>query len=118
MHKIALSLISVVFLQSSAALYAAEFVGIRVNAENYTAKSDEWYLTSPDSLPNVQPDPDGPHITDASNGAYMELLPDTRVTHLDELISGGNFWGGSGSGPRLEYPVSYTHLTLPTKRIV
>ena len=105
MHKIALSLISVVFLQSSAALYAAEFVGIRVNAENYTAKSDEWYLTSPDSLPNVQPDPDGPHITDASNGAYMELLPDTRVTHLDELISGGNFWGGSGSGPRLEYLV-------------
>jgi hypothetical protein len=105
MHKIALSLISIVALQSSASLFAAEYVGIRVDAENYTDKSDEWYLTSPDSIPDVQPDPDGPHTADASNGAYMELLPDTRVTHLDELVSGGNFWGGSGGGPRLEYLV-------------
>jgi len=105
MQKLVHVLITAVALQTSVTLFAADYVGIRVNAENFTSKSDEWYLTSPDSIPGIQPDPDGPHFTDASNSAYMEILPDTRVTHTDELVSGTNFWGGPNGSPRMEYLV-------------
>lgn len=90
---------------TSSNLLADDYIAIRVDAENFTAKSDSWYLTSPDSIPDIQPDPDGEHTTGASNSAYMELLPDTRVTSLDQLISGTNYWGGPGGGPFLEYYV-------------
>lgn len=105
MQKLARSLILILALQIPVTVFAADYVGVRVNAENYTSKSAEWYLTSPNSIPDVQPDPDGPHITDADNSAYMELLPDTRVTSQDELVSGGNYWGTPGGGPTLEYVV-------------
>ncbi|MEM6691774.1 MAG: hypothetical protein AAF664_20265, partial [Planctomycetota bacterium] len=48
-------------------------------------KHRKWYLTTLDKTPEVTPDPDPNHAEGASGGAYIELLPDTRVTHADPL---------------------------------
>lgn len=50
-----------------------------------------WYRTSAKEAPKVGMDPDGPHVAQASNNAYIEILPDTRRTHDDKLIGGENF---------------------------
>ena len=52
-----------------------------------------WHLMSSESVADIKPDGDPPHVAGASGGAYIEALPDTRRTHD---------------------AVSYTHLTLPT----
>lgn len=41
----------------------------------------------------------------ASGGAYIEVLPDTRVTHDDKLIKGENFTDEPGAMAVLEYAV-------------
>ena len=88
---------------------SADFVTVRIEAENFTTKSDRWILTTPDFSPDLGPDPDPPHYASASGNANLELLPDTRVTHEDVFVSGGpdgNFWGGPGNGaPRVDYNV-------------
>jgi len=93
----------------SGAALSADFIAVRVEAENFTSKSDRWALTTPDFTPDVQPDPDPPHNDSASGNANLELLPDTRVTHEDEVFNGGldgNFWGAPGGGPRIDYNVN------------
>ncbi len=88
---------------------AADFIAVRVEAENFTSKSDRWTLTTPDFLPDVQPDPDPPHNASASGSANLELLPDTRATHADALVAGGNdgnFWGSPGDGPSINYEIN------------
>jgi len=95
-------------LQWSGAALSADFVAVRIEAENYTSKSDRWTLTSATSLPDASiPDPDPPHHGTASGGANLELLPDTRVTHNDPIGGGadGSFWGGPGQGPRIDYNI-------------
>ncbi len=107
MKKIILFPLAAICLYWSGVASSADFVAVRVEAENFTSKSDRWVLTSPDSIPDIQPDPDQPHNSSASGNANMEVLPDTRVTHDDTLLSGGadgNYWGGSG-GPRLNYNI-------------
>ena len=84
----------------------SDFIAIRVEAENFSASSGGWTLTDHQNIPNILPDPDPPHYTNASGFANMELLPDRRVTHGDENIGGVTFWGGSGGGPRLEYALN------------
>ena len=85
------------------AAVSADFIALRVEAENFSASSGGWTLTDHQNIPNILPDPDPPHHTSASGFANMELLPDIRVTHDDDNIGGVTFWGNSGSGPRLEY---------------
>ena len=80
-------------------------VAIRVEAENFTGRTDQWYITTPDNIPTVTPDPDPPHFSTASSNGYMELLPDTRVTHDDTLTHGVNYWGDRVDGPSLKYMV-------------
>ena len=46
----------------------------------------QWYITSSGKLPSVTPNPDPEHIAGASGNAYIEILPDTRVTPKDKLI--------------------------------
>jgi len=46
----------------------------------------QWYITSSGKLPTVTPNPDPDHIAGASGNAYVEILPDTRVTPKDKLI--------------------------------
>ena len=47
----------------------------------------------------------GPHIAGAGGGAYVEVLPDTRTTHDDQLIHGENFINVPGKMAVLEYDV-------------
>lgn len=85
---------------------AQQFVAVKVEAEDFVSKHSDWRLTTSNNTPNVNPDPDGSHASSASGRAYMELLPDTRVTHSDQLISGRNFWNAAGTGPALSYNVN------------
>ena len=108
MKKYLLLPLGAICLNWSAAALSADFVAVRVEAEDFTSKSDRWALTSETETPDFQPDPDPPHNSTASGKANLELLPDSRVTHDDEVHNGGldgNFWGGPGGGPRIDYDV-------------
>lgn len=52
-------------------------------------------------------DPDPSHAATASGGKYLEALPDTRVTHDDELIVGTNFSNEPGKIALLGYPIRF-----------
>ncbi len=67
----------------------------------------QWYRTSKDEMASVGRDDDPSHVAGASNGAYLEILPDTRVTHADELISGDNFSNEPGKLAVLHYKVYF-----------
>jgi hypothetical protein len=86
---------------------------VAVEAEHFykqtRAEKRAWHLTSPRHLPEVQPDPDPPHLAGASGGAYMEILPDTRVTHADRLIHGENFTNDPGVMAILHYKVHFNN---------
>jgi hypothetical protein len=66
-----------------------------------------WYLTTADKTPDIKPDPDPPHVAGASGGAYLEILPDTRVTHDDKLTHGESFSGEPGKLAVLSYKVHF-----------
>ncbi len=85
---------------------------VAVEAEYFYKQSKnnirQWYRTSKNEVPNVGRDEDGSHCKDAGNNAYIEILPDNRVTHDDKLIVGENFSNEAGemgitfSKPNLE----------------
>lgn len=45
------------------------------------------------------------HSIGASNNSYIEVLPDTRITHSDELIQGENFSNKPGELAILQYKI-------------
>lgn len=69
----------------------------------------QWYLFSEGVWPKPGADPDGPHCVNASNNAYIELLPDTRVTHGDKLIDGENYTNEGGRAGVLHYNVNFNN---------
>jgi hypothetical protein len=85
---------------------------IVVEAEDFDAVDREvarkWWRTSVDTTPGIQPDPDPSHADGASGGTYLELLPDTRVTHGDPLVRGVSFTNTPGECSVLYYPVIFT----------
>ncbi|WP_203257757.1 DUF5060 domain-containing protein [Hyunsoonleella ulvae] len=46
------------------------------------------------------------HTAEASGKAYIEALPDTRITHKEELIRGENFYPIPGTGGIVGYKVN------------
>jgi len=82
---------------------------VAVEAEYFykQSKSDirQWYRTSKEEKANVGRDEDGKHCKDAGNNAYLEILPDTRVTHDDKLTAGENFSNTAGEIGVLHYRV-------------
>ncbi len=84
---------------------------VSVEAENYHTQIQQevraWYNTSLYMAPFFDPDPDPAHAEGASNGAYLELLPDSRVTHDDKLIHGENFSNQAGQMAILSYRVYF-----------
>ena len=66
-----------------------------------------WYLTSSKTTPSVGQDGDPAHVADASGGAYVECLPDTRRTAKDKLINGENFSNTAGQMAVLHYQVHF-----------
>ena len=67
----------------------------------------QWYMYSKDVWPKVGRDDDDPHCKGASNNAYVEILPDTRVTHADKLTGGENFSNEPGKLALLHYKVYF-----------
>lgn len=80
-----------------------------VEAEHFArqekAETRRWYIVTRDTEPGITPDGDPSHADTASGGAYIELLPDTRRAHSDELITGVNFSNDPGLMAVLTYPV-------------
>ena len=86
---------------------------VAVEAEHFHRQSLDavraWHLTAPERIPVVEPDGDLPHLEDASGGAYVELLPDTRRTHGDPLVPGENFSSEPGRMAVLHYKVWFNN---------
>lgn len=82
-----------------------------VEAEDFDAVDRQhhrkWNLTTLDSTPDVKPDPDPNHAEKASGNAYLEILPDTRVTHSDPLVNGVSFTNTPGECSVLYYPIEF-----------
>ena len=74
-----------------------------------------FHLSTSTQAPKVKPDADPSHADGASGGAYLEILPDTRATHGDKLVSGENFSNQPGRMAVLHYKV---HFSTPGKYYV
>lgn len=83
-----------------------DYIAIVFEAEDHTSKDDRWVLTEP-STPAQEIDPDPNHSDQAVGQAYLELLPDVRVTHADEFGPPTAVWFQPGTGPRAEYPIDF-----------
>ncbi|NMH88778.1 CBM96 family carbohydrate-binding protein [Flavivirga algicola] len=82
------------------AVEAEDFVGqLKINER-------EWFTIGTGAA-TPTPDPDGNHTGAASGGKYIELLPDTRVTHSDPLINGVNFSNTPGVAGVINYKVKF-----------
>jgi len=67
----------------------------------------DYYLTTSEHEPGITPDPDPNHAEGASGVGYLETLPDTRVTHDDEIKEGESIFNQAGTGPTLSYSVYF-----------
>jgi hypothetical protein len=85
---------------------------VAVEAEHFSKNTESphraWYVTSESESPGILPDPDPNHAASASGRAYLEILPDTRVTHDDPIQDGVSFYSAPGQGPTVEYRVHFT----------
>ncbi|SOE20063.1 hypothetical protein SAMN06298216_0564 [Spirosomataceae bacterium TFI 002] len=106
-----LSLITGVLIStSSLAQVAKETKGfVKVEAEDFTHQTNvehrKWYKISKKAIPAIVKDKNDLHYSSASGKAYLEILPDTRVTHDDKLIDGLNFTNQGGKIAVLHYKV-------------
>ncbi len=92
---------------------------VAVEAEHFYRQTlndvRSWHLFTPTQQPRLEPDADPPHLSDASGDAYVEILPDTRRNHDEELINGQNFINQPGKMAVLHYKV---HFNTPGKYYV
>lgn len=84
---------------------------VEVEAERFSSqeKTDKrrWHLVSATEAPDVSADGDPSHSASAGGGAYLEVLPDTRRTHDDQLVAGENFSNKPGEMAVLTYAVTF-----------
>ena len=66
-----------------------------------------WHRHSFEDQPKIWSDADGTHIAGASSNAYIEILPDTRTTHDDEIINQLNFSNIPGELAIVHYQVYF-----------
>ena len=95
---------------------------VSVEAEHFVAQSNDsirkWYVTKADTLAPDFADPDGNHASSASEGAYIEILPDNRTNHDEVLIrytdeeTDANFSPIPGNMGVLSYPVYFNNAGL------
>ena len=108
-----------IFSQKDTTIYHIELNGLlAVEAEEYNSQSltdkRKWYELSENSIRTPGPDPDSNHSSSASGGKYMEILPDTRVTH-DDLMNSNNFNGEPGQNAIISYK---TYFNTPGRYYV
>jgi len=83
-----------------------EYIAIDFEAETFLSSDERWVLTVP-GTPQTEDDP-APNPSDLAIGnAYLEVLPDIRVTHADPTSPPVAFWSNPGIGPTLEYEVDF-----------
>ena len=99
-------------ITDSSVVFAEKDGFLAVEAEHFYKQTltdkRAFYVTSTSSTPDVSPDKDPPHLEDASGGAYLEILPDTRVTHADKLTTGLNFSNEAGKMCIAHYKINVT----------
>lgn len=112
-YSLLLSIFIFTFLGCSKQYSGQEKNGyVLVEAENFTEQTEtenrQWYKVSvKDGIPAIKNDPDQSHAATASAKNYLEALPDTRVTHDDELQRGVNFSNKPGQIAVLKYPIKF-----------
>lgn len=83
---------------------------VMVEAEHYTAqRSDDirkWYKVDKDFSGTWEGFTENHSVT-ASGGAYMTVLPDTRVEKTDKLVQGINFSNQPGQMAILDYRIHF-----------
>ena len=84
----------------------AEYIAIDFEAETFVSSDERWVLTEPGTA-QTSPDPDPNHSDLAIGNAYLELLPDIRVTHADPTSPPVAYWSNPGIGPTLAYQVDF-----------
>ncbi|MEH6407480.1 MAG: T9SS type A sorting domain-containing protein, partial [Leeuwenhoekiella sp.] len=86
---------------------------VAVEAEHFFNQSltskREWFVINANTNSTPEPDPDGNHSAGASNEQYIEILPDTRVTHDDPNISGVSFENNPGKVAVVDYRVKFNN---------
>jgi hypothetical protein len=106
-------------ITGSEAIFAEQGGVVAVEAEHFAKQTHtdkrRWLIFTAEQQPKVEPDGDPPHVEDASGGAYLEVLPDTRRTHGDKLTNGENFSNAPGKMAVLFYRV---HFTTPGRYYV
>lgn len=84
---------------------------VAVEAEHFLSQENKdvraWFRIEEDHLPQLQPDIDTPHLLDSSGGSYLEALPDSRWTHDETLVRGGNFFEEPGKAGVLTYKIAF-----------
>lgn len=90
-----------------------------IEAEHFASQhldgARRWVVFSKDTPQHKMRDADIAHYHDASNGKYIELLPDTRTNHHEKIVFGKNFTNEPGKVAVLSYPV---HFSTPGEYIV
>lgn len=86
---------------------------VAVEAEHYATQRlyevRKWYIVDEKAgLFNLQ-DVEETHFENASNNAYLKILPDTRRSQKEELIEGENFSNTPGKLGVLEYKVFFNN---------
>lgn len=85
---------------------------VAVEAEDYDSQEldgiRKWYEVEQYRNPMIQPDPDDNHAAAASKRIYLEVLPDTRTTHDDDLKERINFSNEPGKIAILNYKVHFS----------
>ncbi|SHJ60972.1 Por secretion system C-terminal sorting domain-containing protein, partial [Aquimarina spongiae] len=86
---------------------------VAVEAEHFVDQTKttnrEWYAFDASTTGTPTPDPDPNHASGASEGGYLEILPDTRVTHSDPLENGVSFSNTAGQVAIINYKVKFTN---------
>ncbi len=77
---------------------------VTVLGQKVEANNRHWYIQAGSQV-GPTPDPDGYH-GGGSGDAYVECLPDTRVTHADPL-GPGSLYNSAEGGSYLEYEVDF-----------
>jgi len=87
-----------------------DYIALVFEAEHDDNRDERWVLMNA-STPAQENDPDANHSDGAVGGAYIELLPDIRVTHEDEF--GPPEMPSIWHQPSDDGPVAYYTMNFP-----
>jgi hypothetical protein len=83
-----------------------DYIALVFEAEVDDSRDERWVLMN-SSTPEQENDPDANHSDGAAGGAYIELLPDMRVTHEDVFGLPTSIWHEPGDGPEAHYTMNF-----------